>query len=302
MQWFKHDSGATQDAKVKKLIIKYGAVGYAVYFHCLELIAADISESNLTFELEHDAEIVAYDLHIQGTADKSGQEIVEEIMRYIVDLGLFRESNGHIFCFRLLKQLDTSMSSSPKFRKMISEAKLKFNERLDSETGTNIQQESHDDIKDSHDDIMTESDFIMQDKNRIDKNRIDNDDIRHPLETSLDKKENPDTGQILYKKIKESFEKEGGRFVDYAREGKAIKRIIKLANGDEGKIMKMIDTFHRLTKSADKFWGKQPFLPSILCSGGIWPRVEIECAGQTRAEDDLSWYDEIVAKLQGGAK
>lgn len=91
MQWFKHDSGATQDAKVKKLIIEYGAVGYAVYFHCLELIAADISESNLTFELEHDAEIVAYDLHIQGTADKSGQEIVEEIMRYIVNIGLINE-------------------------------------------------------------------------------------------------------------------------------------------------------------------------------------------------------------------
>lgn len=139
--------------------------------------------------------------------------------------------------------------------------------------------------------------------NSINSNSINNnnnDDICHPLDTSFDKKENQDTGQILYKKIKESFEKEGGRFVDYAREGKAIKRIIKLANGDEGKIMKMIDAFHRLTKSADKFWGKQPFLPSILCSGGIWPRVEIECAGPKQAEDDLSWYDEIVAKLQGG--
>ena len=32
MKWFKHDTDASNDAKLKKLILKYGAEGYAIYF------------------------------------------------------------------------------------------------------------------------------------------------------------------------------------------------------------------------------------------------------------------------------
>jgi len=140
MQWYKHDTDATQDAKIKKLLIRHGAVGYAVYFHCLELIAAETSETNLTFVLEHDSEIIADNLKIQGTADKSGIEIVETIMRYIIQLGLFQESGGKVFCFKLLKRLDTSMTSNPRFREMISSAKT-----------------NHDFNKENHDRIMIPS-------------------------------------------------------------------------------------------------------------------------------------------------
>jgi hypothetical protein len=108
---------------VKKLLIKHGATGYAIYFHCLELIAAETSESNLTFELEHDSEIIADNLHIKGTAEKSGIAIVEEIMRFIVELDLFQEAEGHVFCFKLLKRLDLSMTSNPKFRELITKSK-----------------------------------------------------------------------------------------------------------------------------------------------------------------------------------
>ena len=97
--------------------------GYAIYFHGLELIAAGISENNITFELEHDAEIIADNLKIKGTADKSGREIVEEVMRYIVELGLYEEDQDHIYCMKLLKRLDMSMTSTPKLRKTISDAK-----------------------------------------------------------------------------------------------------------------------------------------------------------------------------------
>ena len=64
MNWFKHDTDASNDAKIKKLILRYSATGYAVYFHGLELIAAGINENNITFELEHDAEIIADNLKI----------------------------------------------------------------------------------------------------------------------------------------------------------------------------------------------------------------------------------------------
>ena len=59
MKWFQHDTDSTQDAKIRKLILRHGAEGYAVYFHCLELIAGTITKSNINFELEHDAEIIA---------------------------------------------------------------------------------------------------------------------------------------------------------------------------------------------------------------------------------------------------
>lgn len=153
MQWFKHDADASNDAKIKKLLLKYGATGYAVYFHCIELIVSEISESNITFELEHDSEIIADNLKIKGTAHQSGTEIVEEIMRYIIDLGLFEATNGHITCYKLLKRLDTSMTSNPRLRAIITEAKR-----------------GHDAVmipsRQSHDDIM-------QDEMRIDEKRTD---------------------------------------------------------------------------------------------------------------------------------
>ena len=148
MQWFKHDTNATMDFKIKKLLIRYGAVGYAIYFHCLELIADSVNVNNITFELEHDSEIIADDLRIKGTAEKSGKELVEEIMRYMVELNLFQERNNHIFCFKLLKRLDSSMTSNPALRNMISKAKQL-----------------------NHDGVMTPSENVMQEQNRIDKIR-----------------------------------------------------------------------------------------------------------------------------------
>ena len=138
MNWFQHDAGATQDAKIKKLLIRHGAVGYAVYFHCLELIIGNVCEHNITFELEHDSEIIADNLKIGGTGEKSGREIVEDIMRTIVDLGLFTNENGHIFCYKLLKRINMSMTSNKGLREAITQAK----------------EENHDVIMTHHDSVM----------------------------------------------------------------------------------------------------------------------------------------------------
>ena len=147
MKWFQHDSDATQDAKIKKLLIRYGAVGYAVYFHCLELIANDVSETNLTFELEHDSEIIADDLHIKGTATQSGQDLVEEIMKYIVELGLFSCSDNRIFCLKLAKRMSLSITSNREFRAKIAQIKDQFN---------------HDEVMTNHDDAMTNHGLVMK--------------------------------------------------------------------------------------------------------------------------------------------
>lgn len=73
--------------------------------------------------MEHDSEIIAANLFIKDETGKTGIEIVEDIMRYIIKIGLFQESGGRIFCFKLLKRLDTSMTSNPTFRRLITTAK-----------------------------------------------------------------------------------------------------------------------------------------------------------------------------------
>ena len=156
MQWVKHDADAATDAKIKKVLIRYGPIGYAVYFHCLELITSDLSESNINFELEHDSEIIADNLKVKGTSEKSGIEIVEEVMRYMVDIGLFENQDGRIFCFKLLKRLDTSMTGNPKMRSFISTAK-----------------QHHDIASSNHDTVMTPSCKNRREENRIEEKRED---------------------------------------------------------------------------------------------------------------------------------
>ena len=113
MKWFQHDSDASNDAKIKRLIIRHGAEGYAVYFHCLELIAGNISKNNITFELEHDAEIIADNLKIKGTSNESAIDKVNRIMLYIIELGLFHSNNNRIFCYKMAQRLDNTISRSP---------------------------------------------------------------------------------------------------------------------------------------------------------------------------------------------
>ena len=163
MKWFKHDSDASSDAKIKKLLIRYGAVGYAVYFHCLELIAGNVSNDNITFELEHDSEIIADNLRIRGTSDKSGVQVVEEIMRYLIDLNLFENHDGRITCFKMIKRLDSSMTSNSRFRKLILEAKSHHT----------LLSNNHDSNAKSHDPVMMNHDSVMQEENRREEKRIE---------------------------------------------------------------------------------------------------------------------------------
>lgn len=163
MQWFKHDTDAATDAKIRKLIMRYGTDGYAIYFHCIELIVGNVSEHNITFELEHDAEIIADNLKIQGTSDTSPVDRVNQIMKYIVSLGLFEESKGRIFCYKILKRLDSSMTSSTKMRGIITRAKQ------------------------SHDKVMISHDSVMQEEKRIEEKRIEQKRTEEKREETPDK-------------------------------------------------------------------------------------------------------------------
>ena len=120
MKWFKHDSIALHDAKIQKLIMKYGIAGYGLYFACVEIIAGNLTPQNITFELEHDSEILAHLFSIDTLK-------VEEIIKYCVSLGLFEvnPSNNRITCLKLAKRLDGTMSQNGEIKRILTDDSFK---------------------------------------------------------------------------------------------------------------------------------------------------------------------------------
>lgn len=168
MKWIQHDTDANQDAKLQNVLLDYGLEGYGLYWYCIELIAGKVDANNITFELEHDARVIA-----RNTG--STPQKVEEMMRYFVQIGLFENSNNTITCLKLAKRLTQSMTSNPQMREIIKNFK-------------------------GHDGIMTESDGVMQDKIRLEEKREE--DITKPSVVVLTKEKKP---SLDYDRIKEIF-------------------------------------------------------------------------------------------------
>lgn len=115
MKWFMHQSQAHRDMKLKKVLIKYGATGYGLYWYCLEQICADL-EPKLTFDLQHDSEILAHELRIDTLK-------VEEMMHYFVNIGLFEGIDGVITCLKLANHLGDNLTRNPALKTIIKSAK-----------------------------------------------------------------------------------------------------------------------------------------------------------------------------------
>jgi len=142
MDWFRHDSNANLDEKLQEVLLDYGLEGYGLYWYCIELIVGKTNTDNITFELKHDARIIA-----RNTG--STPQKVEEMMKRFVSLGLFENVDGKITCLKVAKRLMSSATSNPQMRNLIQNIKL------------------------SHDGVMTASDKISPDKTRLDKIRLD---------------------------------------------------------------------------------------------------------------------------------
>ena len=177
--------------------------GYGLYWYCIELIAGKVDANNITFELEHDARVIA-----RNTG--STPQKVEEMMRYFVNIGLFENSNNTITCLKLAKRLTQSMTSNPQMREIIKNFK-------------------------GHDGIMIESDEVMQDKIRLEESRVDKecavvepkekkqsldyDRIKEIFNTTLTKASNivklTEKRKKLVKKLFDDFELDYEKFVSY---------------------------------------------------------------------------------------
>jgi hypothetical protein len=99
VKWFKHDSNASIDAKLKRLRLKYGMEGYGVYWYLLECVARTVEPHNLTFELEEDAELIAAEVNIH-------RDVIEEMMRFMCELGLFENAEGRVTCLKMAGRSD----------------------------------------------------------------------------------------------------------------------------------------------------------------------------------------------------
>lgn len=73
--------------------------GYGLYWYCLELIAQNVEKHNLTFELEHDAELIGIDTNIH-------QERVQEMMADFIKWKLFENTDGVITCLKMASRTD----------------------------------------------------------------------------------------------------------------------------------------------------------------------------------------------------
>jgi len=106
------------DARLQEILLDYGLEGYGLYWYCIELITQKIDSDNITFELEHDARIIA-----RNTG--SSVQKVQEMMTRFVEIGLFENSNGVITCLKLAKRLDKSMTNSPAMRQFIEDVRTR---------------------------------------------------------------------------------------------------------------------------------------------------------------------------------
>ncbi|EMX2994875.1 DUF4373 domain-containing protein [Escherichia coli] len=135
MKWFKHNSDANRDEKLQNVLLDYGLEGYGLYWYCIELIAYEVDQHNLTFELKHDARIIARNV---GSTPKR----VEEMMRYFIEVGLFDCSHGVVRCLSLAKRLDQSMTSKSGYRNAIRDLR----EKISSGELTSLPPKCHDGV------------------------------------------------------------------------------------------------------------------------------------------------------------
>lgn len=145
MEWFRHDSNANLDDKLQQVLLNYGLEGYGLYWYCIELIVNKVSKDNITFELKHDARVIA-----RNTG--STPQKVEEMMKHFVELGLFENNiNGVITCMKVAKRLTASATSNPQMRKIIHD--INVNKDLDAQS-------------------CHRHDVVMKEKNRIEEKRV----------------------------------------------------------------------------------------------------------------------------------
>lgn len=151
MKWFKHETTARNDVKLRLLKKKYGLAGYGAYFSLLEVIGEYISSDNIDewgfVDETHSVETLAEDIECDP-------KWLKKFLKDCNKLKLFEKKEHRLFCEAIIKRLSEYES------KLLLAAK-----RNRDKKGT------------SPDNIPTISghnrDVLLTDKNRTDKIRLE---------------------------------------------------------------------------------------------------------------------------------
>lgn len=180
------------DARLQEILLDYGLEGYGLYWYCLELITNKLTSDNITFELEHDARIIA------RNTGNTPQKITEMMTRFI-DLGLFENMEEKVTCLKLAKRLDKSMTNSPKMREFIASVR-----------------ERHDIVSKSHERIEEEEDKKKnrREDNTVNQNKVIMNEFDRFWNAGMTKQSKKSALKSFTKQHKES-KQEIGAFTDY---------------------------------------------------------------------------------------
>lgn len=103
MKWFKHDTDARNDTRIKLLKKKFGAMGYGIYFQLLEIIGENIKDNN------HEEWGFVEEIHTLDTlADECGvsRDKLTTVLAYCNELGLLYKLDHKMCCPKILLRLD----------------------------------------------------------------------------------------------------------------------------------------------------------------------------------------------------
>lgn len=103
MKWFKHDTSARNDTKIKLLKKKFGAEGYGVYFQMLEIVGENVKDNN------RDEWGFVESIHtVETLSDESGvsPDKLRQMFSYMNEIGLLYKIDGRLCAPKILTRLD----------------------------------------------------------------------------------------------------------------------------------------------------------------------------------------------------
>ena len=110
MKWFQHDCDMHSDIKIKALIQKHGAEGYAVWLLCLELLGKDGIRGKLTSVFSWKS-IIINTIYPKRSEDASKtEERLDSILLTLSELRLIDNKAleiGDLYVPKLMKRADT---------------------------------------------------------------------------------------------------------------------------------------------------------------------------------------------------
>lgn len=100
MNFFGHDSNASNDPRLKKLLAEYGFLGTGLYWHIIELISRHLDPPReQSCELQEDIKTLAY-------AGRMPEKKTTDIIKFMVRIGLFEKSkSGKLVNTKVLRRL-----------------------------------------------------------------------------------------------------------------------------------------------------------------------------------------------------